>query len=350
MRTFLRLTSIASIAVLASVANATDILPTIVASIHDQPHDGTPDSFNLAPFEGLLRLQGGNREDRAIQEFDVSAFTLQPISLATLSGRISVNNSFDNGPRTFDFLLYSGNGVADLTDYSIAATFVGNGQYHPPAQTSFTYSFDVTAVAQTLLNGGATWIGLKVVCTSDPNFPNILELADTTGPVSILAIDVPSTVGTAFCPGDGTGTACPCGNNSPVGANAGCLSSLGTGGTLIATGAASLAADTVVLSGSGMPNSSALYFQGTAQQTGGAGAQFGDGLRCASGTIVRLGTKTNVFGSSQYPSGTDPSVSVKGLIAAPGVRTYQVWYRNAASFCTPSTFNLSNGWQITWGA
>jgi hypothetical protein len=27
---------------------------------------------------------------------------------------------------------------------------------------------------------------------------------------------------------------------------------------------------------------------------------------------------------------------------------YQVWYRNAASFCTPSTFNLSNGIEIAW--
>jgi hypothetical protein len=25
-----------------------------------------------------------------------------------------------------------------------------------------------------------------------------------------------------------------------------------------------------------------------------------------------------------------------------------VWYRNAAVFCTASTFNLSNGLQVTW--
>jgi hypothetical protein len=40
---------------------------------------------------------------------------------------------------------------------------------------------------------------------------------------------------------------------------------------------------------------------------------------------------------------------VRGLVAAPGTRTYQVWYRNAAAFCTSSTFNLSNGLQIAWG-
>jgi hypothetical protein len=36
-------------------------------------------------------------------------------------------------------------------------------------------------------------------------------------------------------------------------------------------------------------------------------------------------------------------------VTAPGVRTYQAWYRNAAAFCTASTFNLTNGVQLTWG-
>ena len=31
-----------------------------------------------------------------------------------------------------------------------------------------------------------------------------------------------------------------------------------------------------------------------------------------------------------------------------GAAIYQVWYRNAASFCTPSTFNLTNGVLVTW--
>ncbi len=154
---------------------------------------------------------------------------------------------------------------------------------------------------------------------------------------------------TAFCSGDGSATACPCGN-SGAGGN-GCANSVNAAGaSLGATGAASVAADSVVLSGGGMPNSSALYFQGTAQQNGGAGSVFGDGLRCAGGTVVRLGTKTNVAGASSYPVGGDLSVSVRGAVSAGDVRTYQVWYRNAAAFCTAATFNLSNGLQIAWGA
>jgi len=154
--------------------------------------------------------------------------------------------------------------------------------------------------------------------------------------------------GTAFCFGDGSGTACPCGNVSAPGGGAGCLSSLGTGGLLVSSGIPSVSTDTLVLTGSQMPNSSALYFQGTTKQASGAGSLFGDGLRCVAGTTIRLGTKTNVVGTSQYPIGVDASVSVRGACTPGAVRHYQVWYRNAAAFCSASTFNLTNGLTVTW--
>jgi hypothetical protein len=154
--------------------------------------------------------------------------------------------------------------------------------------------------------------------------------------------------GVGFCFGDGAGTMCPCGNNSPVGEFVGCIHSLGLGGKLESAGMASIAADTVVLQGLQMPNSSALYYQGTSQVALGLGSTFGDGLRCAGGSVIRLGTKSNVAGASQYPVGTDLPISVKGLNSAGNVRHYQCWYRNAAAFCTSSTFNLSNGLSITW--
>src|SRR4029079_14912701 len=135
--------------------------------------------------------------------------------------------------------------------------------------------------------------------------------------------------------------------NAPAGSGVGCLSSLGNGGGLSASGNASIANDTLSLNGSGMPNSSALYFQGTMQIASGAGAAFGDGLRCAGGTVIRLGTKTNVAGSSSYPSGSTP-ISVKGADSAGNVRQYQCWYRTRAAFCTPSTFNLRTAFQLPW--
>jgi hypothetical protein len=156
-----------------------------------------------------------------------------------------------------------------------------------------------------------------------------------------------SSPATTFCSGDGSGTACPCGNSGAAGN--GCASSVSaTGAHLAGSGFPSIANDSFTLTGSLMPNSSALYFQGTTPSAGGLGAMFGDGLRCAGGTVTRLGTKTNVSGGSSYPTAGNASISVKGANSAGAVRTYQCWYRNAAAFCTPSTFNLSNGVQITW--
>jgi len=162
------------------------------------------------------------------------------------------------------------------------------------------------------------------------------------------AAQVPGPFGgsASVCSGDGVGTACPCGNNGVAGT--GCLNSLGTSGVLTATGTASVSNDTLLLSGNGMPDAACLYFQGTQLANGGAGTVFGDGLRCAAGTVTRLGTKTNGQGSSGYPLGGDLSVSVQGSCTPGATRIYQIWYRNAAAFCTASTFNLSNGWQITW--
>jgi hypothetical protein len=166
-------------------------------------------------------------------------------------------------------------------------------------------------------------------------------------PSGSIAVDAP-LMGDVFCTGDGTHTACPCGNASMSGADEGCRTSLGLGGKLRASGSPSLAGDSALLMGTQMPNSSALYFQGMTQQGGGAGSVFGDGLRCAAGTIVRLATRTNVNATSHYPAAGEMSLSQKGGVGAPGVRTYQIWFRNAAPFCTPSTFNLSNGVSITW--
>ncbi|MCY2961309.1 MAG: choice-of-anchor B family protein [Planctomycetota bacterium] len=152
-----------------------------------------------------------------------------------------------------------------------------------------------------------------------------------------------------FCAGDGSGGACPCGNTGSAGA--GCANSTGTSGLLAGSGTVSVGADTFALSVSGLPATvSVLFFQGTSAQNGGLGAAFGDGLRCASGSVVRLGTKLTAAGASSYPQGGDLSVSVRGGVTAGNTRTYQAWYRNAANFCTSDTFNLTNGVSVLWGS
>ncbi len=177
----------------------------------------------------------------------------------------------------------------------------------------------------------------------------VIDLTVTSGFGSLNGIQlVREAPAVALCAGDGSGTPCPCGNSG--GAGRGCASSVEANGALLtASGTASVGSDTLILLGSGMPDSSALYFQGTTAAAGGAGAVFGDGLRCAGGSVKRLGTQTNVAGASQYPDVGDAPVSVQGTVAPGDVRVYQVWYRNAATFCTADTFNLTNGLQLTWG-
>jgi hypothetical protein len=167
------------------------------------------------------------------------------------------------------------------------------------------------------------------------------------------AVETPAT---GFCFGDDSGTDCPCstagGGTVPPGQPGnGCPNSLNpNGANLAGSGAASIAADSFVLNGTGMPNSSALYFQGTLQAGAGAGTVFGDGLRCAAGSVIRLKTVTNVAGASQYPAAGDPPISIQGVNVAGNLRHYQCWYRNAdPAFCLiPSTFNLTNGVSVTW--
>lgn len=152
----------------------------------------------------------------------------------------------------------------------------------------------------------------------------------------------------SFCAGDGASIPCPCGNASALGAGEGCASSLGHGGTLRLSGTSSVALGNLVLEGAGMLDGPALYFQGTTAVNGGLGALFGDGLRCAGGTVVRLATKMNALGGSRYPEAGDPPVAVRGYNVPGAQRVYQCWYRNSAPFCTPETFNTTNARRLTW--
>jgi glucose/arabinose dehydrogenase len=156
---------------------------------------------------------------------------------------------------------------------------------------------------------------------------------------------------TPYCFGvlPGLPSPCPCGN-AGLPTN-GCANSVNANGANLAgTGTASLSNDSLTLVGTGMPDAPALYFQGTTQTNGGLGLGFGDGLRCAGGTNVRLGQLTNFNGQSSYPGILDPQISVSGgITGGPQTRTYQVWYRNAnPTFCTADTWNLTNALSVVW--
>ncbi|MFN0248443.1 MAG: hypothetical protein ACKV2T_16240 [Kofleriaceae bacterium] len=159
--------------------------------------------------------------------------------------------------------------------------------------------------------------------------------------------------GDAFCAGDGLDpqvtTPCPCGNIGSPGR--GCASSFNpSGARLTAHGFVPL--DDAVLDGSGMnATGSCVFLMGSVADP--LGIPFGDGLRCAAGTLIRLRTQPLALGTASFPDGTVATITLSARSTAPvgsGIeRNYLVYYRNAsAAFCPPETFNATNGLRIVW--
>ncbi len=151
---------------------------------------------------------------------------------------------------------------------------------------------------------------------------------------------------TTICTGDGNGVGCPCGNQGAPGR--GCANSASGGGALLTlSGAPSTIADTAVLQAFELPNlASCLFFQGTGAS---GGTVFGDGIRCVNGSVVRLAVKVAAGGTVSFPEAGDPPLHVRGQIGIDGgAYTYQLWYRDTASFCTSHPFNLTNGLRVSW--
>ncbi len=151
----------------------------------------------------------------------------------------------------------------------------------------------------------------------------------------------PSTTGTAYCFGDGTGDPCPCGNTGGTGE--GCANSTGVGGLLVGHGSLSVLADDLGFDGSGLlPGQGALLFVANNQLSG---LYFGDGLRCAGGALIRLGVKVpNGSGDATW----GPGLGVKGGWAAGDVRNFQLWYRDPVGSPCSNEFNTTNAINVTF--
>lgn len=164
----------------------------------------------------------------------------------------------------------------------------------------------------------------------------------------------------AFC--DAHQGLCPCGDStSPY--ESGCPNSVWSEGASthfawngLWCSYASVVADQTTLPGSAAyelyvlnvpPGSAVVICQGTDQH---APTPFGDGLRCVGGSLIRIVSRNAPNGWLRYPEpGVEPPISIRGAIPpGGGGRYYQTIYRNAASFCTPATFNTTNGWGVSW--
>jgi Tol biopolymer transport system component len=166
----------------------------------------------------------------------------------------------------------------------------------------------------------------------------------------------------SFCFGDGTGGPCPCGNTGN--AFHGCANSAFgfTGGAvLIGSGFTKLSNDTFRMTsfGESYPypaiHSLSLFLQGDAAIPP---QNFGDGLRCAGGTLKRLYVWDAPGGTATAPQASDPPVSVRSAslgdtITSGSMRYYQVQYRDRADWFCPNppgnTWNVTNALSVLWG-
>ncbi len=160
--------------------------------------------------------------------------------------------------------------------------------------------------------------------------------------------------GISFCFGNGTGGPCPCGNNG--GPGRGCANSgAGSTGALL-TAAGNTVPDTIVLTAAGeRPTALSIFLQGNLRLS--PGIPFGDGKRCAGGTLKRLGVNNAVGGVTSYPQAGDPSISARSAalgdpIPSGGIRIYQVYYRDPSPTYCPDppggTFNATQAVQLVW--
>ena len=174
-----------------------------------------------------------------------------------------------------------------------------------------------------------------------------------------IAADVPGPSGAPgeiLCSGDGLDPAaapCPCANAGAP--QHGCANSqVAAGARLASSGTAS--PDTVVLTASGeLPTALSIFLQG--DQALSPGVPFGDGVRCAGGTLRRLASLNAVGGTVSFPGPGDPSITARsaalGDPIAPGSsRWYQTYYRDPdLGFCPApagDSWNVTNALRIAW--
>lgn len=151
---------------------------------------------------------------------------------------------------------------------------------------------------------------------------------------------------TGYCFGDGSTTACPCGNNGDPGH--GCANSIfASGGFLAGYGTPSVSADSLELEAQHVSGNICVFLQGSAQLDA---TVIDDGLGCVGGSLIRLGTTPVINATSTYPQPANLPISIKGAVSPLGAtRYYQTVYRNsAASFCPPAATNRTNGAIVIW--
>ena len=212
----------------------------------------------------------------------------------------------------------------------------GSASFADPSALDTSVTFSAAGVYQ---------LELSVTTTQGVSSDTLLVVADGC-PWDPLEID-PSRChsnGTPFCFGDGSGTACPCGNAGS--SDAGCRNSTGVGARLVNVGGTSASLDDAWLVVEHLPlGKSGLVFMGSSTKNAGAGVAFKDGLRCVAGQQKRFPVQSS--GSAGTFQQGELIARSAGLIGSGSTWYFQAWYRDDASVCGKQS-NFSSGLAITF--
>jgi hypothetical protein len=337
--------------------------------------------------ENAIGLTAGG-DQMWMQRFGAASQNTTVTSISTAWGS-PLNPPTGNPPNgsPVDILIYSepsqtGNPTDGVVLQHVTGTLAGTGT---DAFQSFTLSPPVTVngiffvgAAVTALAGQFPAPLDQPVNPQDPPSPAWI-VGNTTGPLNftnlgannvapidiasagfpgqwLLRVTCASSTASPFCVPHTAGMIpCPCTSGNTAGN--GCNNSDNTGGAnLSVAGTASLANDTVVFTCSG-EKATALSIVLQGDSTLNPPVQFGQGVRCTGGNLLRLYTKTAVGGTITAPQAGDPSVSARSAalgdtLTAGTTRFHQVYYRDpiVRTPCDPNadTFNVSQGQAITW--
>ncbi len=277
---------------------------------------------------------------------------------------VSVDSSGAEADGDFFFATMSGNGgmISFTSDSSslLATSPWSNDTVHAYLRDRLASTTEIVDVSAAGVPGVADvgspmlrWISSDGRFLTFSSISGNLVAGDSNWDDDIFVRDRGASSG-AFCVGDGSTAACPCANGGRPAH--GCENSASTGGALLsAGGAASLGADSFLLSCSGeLPSAPSLFLQGSAAV---APAAFGDGLRCIGGSLKRLYVHPASGGTVIAPQSGELSISQRSSalgdpLASGAVRYYQVWYRDPiAGFCSAPTgdlWNISSGLRVVW--
>ena len=233
---------------------------------------------------------------------------------------LTVNLFFSTATADIDVYLYDDLvGCGDLTSYLVRG---------------FTGSDDETITWTNSTGGTQTYYVQVVVWASSAGECNNYDME---------IIGSGGSFATPMCFGDGSGVACPCANESALGAGEGCNSSLGYGGILTASGSASVANDDIAFTiTQGRPSQPSMLVQGASL----IGTAFKDGVLCTGTPTERVEV---VFLDANGEGTTVSSIVTNGNVSPGDTRYYQQWFRDpgGVSPCGNGS-NFSNGLMVVY--